>query len=325
MQTVLVTSGEPAGIGPDICLDIPNNVFNSNYNIVVLGDSKLLINRARMLNKTVNIRVINELNVIPQINTLNVLDISCPSQVVPGKLNQANSSYVIDMLNRAVNICKNQQSNIIVTAPINKQIINNVLVNFTGHTEYFANQFGVNKVVMMLANSHMKVALLTTHLPIKDVAKNITSDNLNQVLKIIINSLQQYGIKSPKVAVCGLNPHSGEGGYIGDEEIKIINPVIKQWQEMGFLVSGSHSADTVFLNAKQYDLILAMYHDQGLPVLKYSGFEDGINITLGLPIIRTSVDHGTALDLAGSGLASSRSLMQAVDYAIWCNENKCRL
>ncbi len=169
---------------------------------------------------------------------------------------------------------------------------------------------------MMLANQKMRVALLTTHLPLKQVATSITTDNLNQSLAIIIETLTRYGISNPKIAVCGLNPHAGEGGYLGDEELTIINPVIRQWQDRGYNISGSYPADTVFLQAQKYDLILAMYHDQGLPVLKYSGFEDGVNVTLGLPIIRTSVDHGTALNLAGSGRAQSESLIRAIELAI---------
>ena len=190
-----------------------------------------------------------------------------------------------------------------------------------GHTEYLAEKFGIPKVIMMLANQYMKVALLTTHLPLKDVALRVTKDNLNQTLKIIIEYFTgKFGIANPKIAVCGLNPHAGDGGYLGLEEIEIINPVINEWQQKGYNVSGSHSADSVFLNAKNYDLILAMYHDQGLPVLKYSGFESGINVTLGLPIIRTSVDHGTAINLAGTGLANSESLMYAIEFAININK-----
>ncbi|MDQ5922282.1 MAG: 4-hydroxythreonine-4-phosphate dehydrogenase [Pseudomonadota bacterium] len=324
-KTIFVTSGEPAGIGPDICLDIVKHDFFSKYpryTIVVVGDIELLKHRANLLRYSINLEEItsDDLPASGNANTLYVLNVLCKSKVIPGVLNSQNSSYVLATLDKAITLCKEGKSNIVVTAPVNKEVINQSGVNFVGHTEYFAAKLGKNKVVMMLANQMMKVALLTTHLPLKDVAHKVTADNLNQTLKIIIDSFANYGIPNPKIAVCGLNPHAGEGGYLGDEELTTINPVIQEWQNKGYNVSGSYPSDTVFLQAHQYDVILAMYHDQGLPVLKYSGFATGINVTLGLPIIRTSVDHGTALEIAGTGRADSSSLIHAIEFAINCDK-----
>lgn len=328
-KIILVTSGEPSGVGPDICLDLAYNEFANNYEVVVLGDIELLQTRAKLLKKNVNFIEMDKYNLIDLKNdkffynkknnseNLLVYNISCKNKDCIGVLEVANSSYVIEILNTAIDFCKERLSNIIVTAPISKEVINRFGINFLGHTEYFAKEFNSSKVVMMLANQFMNVALLTTHVPIKDVSNAVTKDNLNQTLEVILNVFQnQYKILTPKIAVCGLNPHAGENGYIGEEEIKIINPVINEWQKKGYNVSGSYSADTIFNKALEFDVILAMYHDQGLPVLKYSDFEGGVNVTLGLPIIRTSVDHGVALSLAGTGIASSKSLVSAIKFAI---------
>ncbi len=321
MYPILVTMGEPVGIGPDICLDIIKHKFSQE--IVVIGDVNVLKSRAKILNKNVLIEVV-EVDSLPYLKpstNLRVLHIECPNIVVAGVLNQGNSVYVLKTLDLAIDLCKRDLANSIVTAPVNKEIINQSGIKFLGHTEYLAQKFGIDKVVMMLANKDMKVALLTTHLPLKDVALQITKDNLNQTLKIIIDYFKdKYKIFNPKIAVCGLNPHAGDGGYLGLEEIEIINPVINDWINRGYNISGSYSADSIFLDAGKYDVILAMYHDQGLPVLKYSGFESGINVTLGLPIIRTSVDHGTAVNLSGTGLANSESLIHAIEFAININK-----
>ncbi|MCX8515292.1 MAG: 4-hydroxythreonine-4-phosphate dehydrogenase PdxA [Pseudomonadota bacterium] len=324
LPVVLVTSGEPSGIGPDICLDLANMAPDLKCKIVVVGDKEVLKDRAKILDKQVNLNIIDArmlqdngfLSSIAQSNTLNIIDVKCEQSVIPGQLNVANAGYVLNILDTAINLCKQKYANIIVTAPVNKAIINQSGLKFSGHTEYFADSFKVKKVVMMLANTKMKVALLTTHIPLKEVSQHITAENLNETLDIILNSEAARGIKEPKIAVCGLNPHAGEDGYLGCEELEIINPQIKKWQTQGHKIFGSFPADTIFLETAKYDLFLAMYHDQGLPVLKYSGFEDGINVTLGLPIIRTSVDHGTALDIAGTGLANSSSLLWAIKFAI---------
>jgi 4-hydroxythreonine-4-phosphate dehydrogenase len=324
-QIILITSGEPAGIGPDICLDLASftlDVSNHDYTLVILGDIKLLCQRAELLGKYIQLTPITPEDILANnlpstaTNELLVLNIDCPSHDCIGQPQIENAAYVLTMLAVAAKLCKDGQSISMVTAPVHKGIINQAGYKFSGHTEYLADTFGVAKVVMLLANQYMKVAVLTTHIPLRDVSKHITVGNLNQTLRVIYDALNPENRLDLKVAVCGLNPHAGEGGNFGDEEINIINPVIKSWQEHGYLVSGSHSADTIFNHADKYDVILAMYHDQGLPVLKYSGFETGVNITLGLPIVRTSVDHGTALDLAGSGAASSKSLKCAIKMAI---------
>jgi 4-hydroxythreonine-4-phosphate dehydrogenase len=369
MNYILVTSGEPGGIGPDICLDLANHIFE-NHTIIVLGDVELLEARAKILNKELSFTPLlpTQLNpnnpkndIINKKGNLLVLHMQCPNRDTIGKLLTENAVYVLQMLDLAIMLCKQNIAHTIVTLPISKEIINKALVysarscidlpdiapdvhlvygvahqkpqfatalsmlyndrpqitHFSGHTEYFAQAFGCKKVVMMLATTKMKVALLTTHIPLADVVKYITQDNISQTVQIIHDVFQkQYKIANPKIAICGLNPHAGEGGYIGREEVDVVNPTINKMQQSGIDVSGCYSADTIFNRADEFDVILAMYHDQGLPVLKYSGFEEGINVTLGLPIIRTSVDHGTALALAGTGRASSLSLINAVNFAI---------
>ncbi|MBY0379005.1 MAG: 4-hydroxythreonine-4-phosphate dehydrogenase PdxA [Burkholderiales bacterium] len=318
---IIITLGDPAGIGPDICLDLVKLEQNILRRLVVIGDVELLQERAELLGKAVELRQLNTIddvkNINLKINQLMVLHKVCPDKNTVGVLKPENSDYVLNLLDSAIAICKSGISNIIVTAPISKEVINTSGVDFSGHTEYFAKAFNCKKVVMMLSNATMKVALLTTHVPLKDIFKNVTRDNLIQTLNIIIKDFTtKFNIDNPKIAVCGLNPHAGEGGYLGLEEIEIINPVIQEFQNKGYHVSGSYPADTIFNRANDFAVILAIYHDQGLPVLKYSGFDEGVNITLGLPIIRTSVDHGTAIELAGTGLASSSSLLNAVNCAI---------
>lgn len=321
-QLILVTSGDPAGVGPDICLDIAGHYFDDKVDIVVLGDIEILQQRARLLERNIPFRMVTlaELRNGQRLahDKLNVYDIkSANPNVTPGYLDQANAQYVLNILDTAIDLCKQNLAATIVTAPLNKEIINRAGNVFTGHTEYLATAFGCSKVVMVLANKLMKVASLTTHIPLAKVPSYVTVSNLNQVLGIIITDMQQkFGISNPRIGVCGLNPHAGEGGYLGDEEIKVINPVIKSWHADGYNVTGSYPADTIFTQLDDFDLILAMYHDQGLPVLKYSGFEEAINLTLGLPIIRTSVDHGTALGLAGKGTATSTSLINAIKMGI---------
>lgn len=316
---ICITTGEPAGIGPEICLDLVNSPHVSKNNLLLIGDINLLQKRARLLNKNIRLVKVEDIDNFPTLkaNELAVFHLDCPEHECIGKPLTANANYVLAILDTAINLCIAKKSQIIVTAPVNKDVLNLDGVKFSGHTEYFAEKFGVDKVVMMLANDLMRVALLTTHVPLSKVPEQITVENLNATLKIIQDSfINNFNLSRPKIAVCGLNPHAGENGYLGTEEIEIINPVIKKWQEKGSLVSGAYPADTIFNRAKEFDLILAMYHDQGLPVLKYSGFETGVNVTLGLPVIRTSVDHGTALDLAGKGVASSLSLHSALDLAV---------
>jgi len=316
---ICITTGEPAGIGPEICLDLINSPYKDQYTLLLIGDPDLLKDRAHKLNINVEIVIASSPNKMPALksNQLAVFPVKCPDIDCIGQPQIINSNYVIKTLDTAINLCKQGYSNIIVTAPVNKDILNSDQLLFSGHTEYFAEKFGVEKVVMMLSNSQLNVALLTTHLPLKEVPDQITFDNLNKTLQIINASFKHnFGKSNPKIAVCGLNPHAGENGYLGQEEINIINPVIKSWQQNGYNVFGSFPADTIFNRANEFDVILAMYHDQGLPVVKYSDFEHGVNITLGLPIIRTSVDHGTALDLAGTGQASAKSIHAAIECSI---------
>ena len=319
-QIILITTGEPAGIGPDICLDLVDNEYNFTAKLILIGDINVLKERSLMLGKNISFNLITKddlldkdfLSKITPHNSLNILNVSCYEKVIAGTLSINNACYVMDILNCAITLTRNKITNKIVTAPVHKGVINKYGINFTGHTEYLAKAFNVDKVVMMLANDKMRVALLTTHIPLSQVPSYITLENLNKTLKIIFTSLAKLGIENPKIAVCGLNPHAGEDGEIGKEEVDIINPVIQSWQQQNYKIYGCYSADTLFLQAQNYDLILAMYHDQGLPVLKYANFNVGVNVTLGLPIIRTSVDHGTALSIAGTGKANSNSLIYAI-------------
>ncbi len=316
---ICITTGEPAGIGPEICLDLVNSPYVDSYNLLLIGDVHLLSKRAELVGKDIDFIIISDPDDFPVLKCgqLAVFHIDCPNHDCIGRPLAINASYVLNTLNIAIDLCKKGMSKVIVTAPVNKDVLNHGEISFSGHTEYFAEKFGVKKVVMMLANNMLRVALLTTHIPLADVPSQVTSENLDSVIRIIHDSFtSNFNQPQPRIAVCGLNPHAGENGHLGMEEINIINPVIKKWQQDGCLVSGCYPADTIFNRAREFDVILAMYHDQGLPVLKYSGFETGVNITLGLPIIRTSVDHGTALDLAGTGKALSASLHSAIEIAI---------
>jgi len=315
MKPLLVSSGEPAGIGPDLCLALAS----CEIPLVVLGDKTLLAQRAEQLNKDITLVDYQPNNpIVFAPNCLTVLSIPCNTSVKTGKLNPHNASYVINMLSMAIDRCLQGEFAALVTAPVHKAIINQAGIPFTGHTEYLAKQCKVDTVVMMLACEAMKVALVTTHLPLKEVANAINSRLICQVIEQLHCSLQrEFAIENPKIYVAGLNPHAGESGYLGREEIEIIEPALTLLRKKKILVYGPLPADTLFTThyLKEADAFVAMYHDQGLPVLKYAGFGAAVNITLGLPIIRTSVDHGTALELAGTGLADSSSLLAAVNMA----------
>lgn len=314
IKPLLVTSGEPAGIGPDLCLSLAGSALP----VVVLGDKRMLADRARRLGLDVVLEDYQE-GVSPshKTNHLTVLSLSCPNSVTPGVLNSLNSPYVIDMLSTAIDRCRRGEFSALITAPVNKAVINEYGLPFSGHTEFLAQRCGVDTVVMMLACPQMKVALVTTHLPLKEVPKTITQTLIGQVVHQVHRSLQEdFGIAHPKMYVAGLNPHAGESGYLGDEEIHVISPALERLRKQGVDVVGPLSADTLFAgHSSDADAFIAMYHDQGLPVLKYAGFGKAVNVTLGLPIVRTSVDHGTALDLAGKGIADSSSLIAAVTMA----------
>jgi 4-hydroxythreonine-4-phosphate dehydrogenase len=310
-----VTSGEPAGIGPDLCLQLAEH----GLPLVVLADKTLLAERAQQLGLNVTL-----LDYVAHAQTrstpgqLTVLHIPLSQPVEAGKLDPANSRYVLELLTRAAQGCQSGEFASMVTAPVHKGIINDAGIPFTGHTEFLAELTHTPLVVMMLAGGSLRVALATTHLPLREVADAITQPLLEAVLRILRHDLQRrFGLKNPRILVAGLNPHAGENGHLGREEIKVIIPVLDKLRAEGFNVSAPLPADTLFAvhRLKEADAVLAMYHDQGLPVLKHASFGAGVNITLGLPIIRTSVDHGTALELAGTGKAEVGSLLEAIKVA----------
>lgn len=311
-----ITSGEPAGIGPDICLDIPS--FQLPARCVVLADIHLMRKRATQLGKSVTI-IPYQSGQVPPPNSLEVLHQPLLEPCQTGVLNVANAAYVMCLLDRAHQGIQSGEFAAMVTAPLHKGIINDAGTPFSGHTEYLADISHTPQVVMMLAGGGLKVALVTTHLPLKEVASHITPDLLSSVVRILHHDLQhKFHLPKPRILVTGLNPHAGEQGHLGREELDIIMPTLRQLQADGLDVRGPYPADTVFepFVLQEGDAVLAMYHDQGLPVLKYASFGQGVNITLGLPFIRTSVDHGTALDLAGTGKAMSGSLQAAIESAL---------
>lgn len=303
LPVIAVTSGEPAGIGPDLCLELAQRVFAAR--IVVLGDPNLLQARAAQLGRDTR--------------AIEIRPVALRRPARAGNLDVANAPYVLELLDRALAGCLSGEYAAMVTAPLHKGIINDAGLPFTGHTEYLAEKTATPRVVMMLAGAGLRVALATTHLALRDVPAAITAAELEATLRILHADLRsKFGIAQPRILVAGLNPHAGEGGHMGREEIEVIAPVLDHLRAEGMDLIGPLPADTLFTRKvlAGADAQLAMYHDQGLAVLKYAAFDTGINVTLGLPIIRTSVDHGTALDLAGSGRASPASLFAAIDAAI---------
>jgi 4-hydroxythreonine-4-phosphate dehydrogenase len=317
MLPLYVTSGEPAGIGPDICLSLAGRV--DERPVVVLADMQMLQQRAEQLDNHVELVAYQGQQQSSLSGQLFVEHIPLIEPVELGQLNPANAAYVIEQLRRSAEYAMSGRSVGVATAPVQKSVINDAGITFSGHTEYYQEFAGVDRVVMMLATKTLRVALATTHLPLRDVPDAITKQRLHQVIDILIHDLKtKFKIATPRILVCGLNPHAGEDGYLGREEIEIINPVLEIYRAQGIDMTLSLPADTLFTpeNLKDADAVLAMYHDQGLPVLKSQGFGEAVNITLGLPFIRTSVDHGTALSLAGTGQAKSSSLHVAVDLAL---------
>ncbi|MEQ1588726.1 MAG: 4-hydroxythreonine-4-phosphate dehydrogenase PdxA [Gallionella sp.] len=315
-QLLAITAGEPAGIGPDLCVQLASQALQTP--IVVIADKNLLMQRAQQLGVILQLRNYVAGQVAREPNNLTVIHIPLAQPSQAGVLNAANSRYVLATLSRAVQGCQAGEFAGMVTAPVHKGIINDAGIPFTGHTEFLAEQTQTKQVVMMLVGGGMRVALVTIHLPLKDVAATITQPLLESVLRIVHSDLQQrFGIAQPRILVAGLNPHAGEGGYLGREEIDVMIPVLDKLRGEGMNVSVPLPADTLFTPHKlaQCDAVLSMYHDQGLPVLKHASFGQGVNVTLGLPIIRTSVDHGTALDLAGTGKADIGSLLEAIRIA----------
>ncbi|XZQ54976.1 MAG: 4-hydroxythreonine-4-phosphate dehydrogenase PdxA [Arsenophonus sp.] len=324
IKTIVITSGEPAGIGPDLLIQVAQQKWP--VRLVACVDPNLLTIRANQLNLKLKLTIYSsELkNNNQTAKSLLVLPIKLPIPAKAGELNKQNSSYVIETLSRACDGCMDNEFLALVTGPVHKGIINDAGIPFSGHTEFFAKRTKTKKVVMMLAAERLRVALATTHLPLKKVPYAITFKSLEEIIYILNNELKnKFGIKKPTIYICGLNPHAGEGGYIGSEEIDIIIPVIKKLSNEGLRLYGPFPIDTIFQQKyiKQADVILAMYHDQGLPILKHQNFGYGVNITLGLPFIRTSVDHGTAIKLAGSGKANVNSFITALKLAIKMVEN----
>lgn len=320
IKRIVITAGEPSGIGPDLVLALAQQSWS--HQIIVCGDKSVLRERAQLLGLTISF--IDYDNTLQphhtEAGTLVVDHISAQAKVVPGCLDEKNSQYVLKTLERAAKGCMSGEFDAIVTGPVHKGIINNSGVNFSGHTEFFAEQSNTPTVVMMLATEGLRVALVTTHIPLAQVSDAVTEAKIEKVVKILHKDLiEKFAIVSPKIYVCGLNPHAGEDGCLGMEEINTIAPALDKLRSFDDMdIIGPLPADTIF-NSKYLDdadAILGMYHDQVLPVLKYKGFGRSVNITLGLPFIRTSVDHGTALDLAGTGKADQGSLKTALSYAI---------
>jgi 4-hydroxythreonine-4-phosphate dehydrogenase len=308
--SLVLTTGEPAGIGPDICLQAAHELQASGpaCDVVCLGDESLLATRARQLG----------LAWPPAGPGFRIEHVPLAAPVHTGQLDPRNARHVLALLDRALQGCRSGEFAAMVTAPVQKSVINDAGIAFTGHTEYLANACGVPLPVMLLVAGNLRVALATTHLPLQAVPAAITPRLLDDVLDILHRDLvARFGLPRPRIGVCGLNPHAGESGHLGTEEIGIIGPAVQHARQRGIDASGPWPADTIFTprQLQHFDAVLAMFHDQGLPVLKHAGFGDAVNVTLGLPIIRTSVDHGTALDLAGTGQADCGSLLAALRLA----------
>ena len=318
IKRIAVTPGEPAGIGPDICIQLIQHHLPCE--LVVIASPELLEKRAKELGLTITIKMfdVNTPPTLQPVGSMTVLPVDLVEPVCCGKLNIANSDYVLTTINKATQGCIDGIFSAMVTAPVHKGIINDAGFSFSGHTEYIAELTGGHPV-MMLSTENLRVALVTNHLPLIEVSPAITHDRLTSVIKILNQDLRlRFNISHPRILVCGLNPHAGEGGHLGREEVDVIIPVLDGLGNQGINLMGPLPADSIFTPKllASADAVLAMYHDQGLPVLKHKGFGQAVNITLGLPIIRTSVDHGTALDIAGTGKANIGSLTVALQTAL---------
>jgi len=316
---IAITPGEPVGIGPDLLITLAQQAWDAQ--LVVLADAKLLKERAKLLGLTINLIEFDEnapAKATPA-GSVYIYQVNLGDDVELGVLNDANGQYVLDTLRIASEKNMDGTFDAVVTGPVHKGIINKAGISFSGHTEYFAQQSNTADVVMLLATEGLRVALVTTHIPLAYVSRAITEDRLTKVATILEHDLRtKFGIEKPRILVCGLNPHAGEDGHLGREEIDTITPTLDILRSQGMNLIGPLPADTLFQDKylSEADAVLAMYHDQGLPVLKYKGFGKSVNITLGLPFIRTSVDHGTALDLAGTGTADVGSFELAIREAI---------
>lgn len=322
LPRLVITAGEPAGIGPELCLELARR--NWDAELLFVADPALLRSRARHLGlkvevNSVHVDELGDDRVTHKPGSLRVVAAHLERDVVPGRLHPGNSHYVLETLNIAARGCLDGKFDAMVTAPVNKAVINEAGINFSGHTEFLAQICGSGQPVMLLVAGNLRVALATTHLPLAEVSRNITPERLRRVIRVLHTGLQSmFGIMQPVIAVCGLNPHAGEGGHLGREEIETIGPLLDEMRQEGLALIGPLPADTAFTprGSGDADGILCMYHDQGLPVLKYAGFGKAVNVTLGLPIIRTSVDHGTALELAGTGRADPGSIVAATWQAM---------
>jgi len=317
IKRIAITSGEPAGIGPELIVKIAQHDYSDQ--LIVIADPLLLQQAAHSLGLPLKIHnFAANVYAASKAGEIYLQPVSLHSSVTSGLLDANNAAYVLETLKTACTGCLQGLYQAMVTPPVHKGIINQAGIPFTGHTEFLQQQCDASEVVMMLATHKLRVALVTTHLPLNQVSQAITKDKLRKIIKILHSDLScVFGIDDPKILVCGLNPHAGEDGHMGMEEIDTITPVLQEFTDAGMDLIGPLPADTLFTDKylASCDAVLAMYHDQGLPVLKFSGFGKAVNITLGLPIIRTSVDHGTALDIAGSGQADSGSLEVALKYA----------
>ena len=316
---IALTLGEPAGVGPELVVRIAQQDWTAE--LVAVGDAPLLRARAAALGLPLELAALDA-DAEPQphrAGTLKLIEVPLATAAVPGRLDPRNAPAVVAMLDAAAEACRGGVCQAIVTAPVHKGAINDAGIPFTGHTEHLAAAFGVPRVVMMLMAGRLRVALATTHLPLRQVPDAITPALLREVLVVLAAELAaRFGIARPRIAVLGLNPHAGEGGHLGREELEVIGPVLDALRAEGLALEGPLPADTAFTPAalNRSDAVLAMYHDQGLPVLKHAGFGHAVNVTLGLPTVRTSVDHGTALELAGTGKADAGSLAAALETAI---------
>ena len=314
-RKIAISVGEPAGIGPDILIQAIQKQRKDL--LIAYADPDLITERARLLKLPLKLTDPESKDAYSP-GTLSIVPHKLALPCRPGMLNPENSEYVLKCLNAAMDSCVKNETEALVTAPIQKSVIRDANIKFSGHTEYLANKLGTSNQVMMLASDHLRVALVTTHIPLSRVSNSITKEKLIRTIKILNTDLiNKFQISKPKILVCGLNPHAGESGYLGTEETKIITPTLSELSTLGIDVVGPLSADTIFnaVNIKQADAFVAMYHDQGLPVIKSLNFGEITNITLGLPIIRTSVDHGTALALAGTGKTIYKSFERAVHLA----------
>ena len=313
LPLVALTAGEPAGIGPDLCALLAHE--HPAGRLVIVGDAAVVRSRAKARGIPFDVPAYEGRASAPAVS---ILSIPAAAPVVAGRLDPANARHVLALLDRAIEGCLAGEFDAMVTAPVQKSVINEAGIAFTGHTEYLADRTRTPRVVMMLVGGGMRVALATTHLPVAEVPRAITRESLAATLRILEADLRErFGIGRPRILVAGLNPHAGESGYLGREEIDVIAPVIAELAAAGMDVSGPYPADTLYTPAKLEgaDATLAMFHDQGLPVLKHASFGGGVNVTLGLPLVRTSVDHGTALDRAGSGKVDAGSLREALALA----------